>query len=1042
MNSILKIKTALLVILFGVTEIVAQNCPSLGPDQYLPCGVTQATLFANMTTCNPTAIQAAQTTTYSVSNIPFAPAPVGGTAVNLSDDSQAGPFNIGFTFCFFGNSYTQFWIGSNGWVSFSGGQSNAFTSAGIPSGALNVPKNCIMGPWQDWHPGVGPNVGNYIRYQVLGTAPCRRLVISYTSIPMYQCTTTYGTFQIILYESTNVIENHITNKPHCGWAGGTAVQGIHNLPGTIGITVPGRNSTVWTTTNDARRYTPSGAPVNPTLTWYIVGNPVPIGTGTSIVVNPPQVGEFYSCVPEYPACYEGFNTCVNNVSNNFPDTVFVQPGLAMSQATITAPTCINGPTQISVAPNSPTNNVLWSGPGIQGPNNVYTVTINAGGNYSVLISNTSNTCTSSASITIGQSPTLNVVASSNTMCANNFNNSLNSITLTASGAPGYTWTNFVGLVNTAPSTTNSAISFTPAPAAIIGSVDLIGSDGICTTSSTYTFVIIPNPPVSVNSPTVCQGGNVDLIATNGSTYTWSPAAGLSSTSGETVTAMNVAVNTIYSVIGSSLGCNSQTQNAQITVIPNPTVFVSPATNTICAGGSLALTAHGATNYTWTPPISLNVTNGSQVIASPLATTNYSVIGEQATCTNVAVYQVSVIVMPNVIVSASSNTICQYSNTNLNANGASNYTWSPAINVSSTAGNFITAYPNSTTIYTVIGTNGICPSTGTIEITVVPFPNLDINTSNYKICQTHTTSIFASGASNYFWQPPQGLSSTSNPVAQASPSISTNYTITGFNTNGSVTCSMTKEILIVVVPTVTASVSNSVQICAGKYTNLEATGSNTYSWFPSHGLNQTDIPTPVASPSITTLYTVEVSNSGDCPIYRTVLVQVNPTPTVFAGEDFAANLDEPMHLNANGTGTLTWIYGDGVLCGNCPKSQIMPRQSGCYGIEAVNEFNCKAQDEVCVQVTTNYNIYIPNIFTPNFDGLNDVFLVYGTGLSNFEMYIFDRWGEQLFVSKDQLVGWDGMYKGEMSKNDVYPYLIKFTSLDGKKRVKSGHVTLLK
>ncbi|MBL7917476.1 MAG: hypothetical protein JNM96_03705, partial [Bacteroidia bacterium] len=198
----MKILRLLAVSLFASTNlIISQNCPSLGPDQFLPCGVTQATLNANMTTCNPTAISPALTTTYAVTNIPFAPAPVGGTAINLSDDSQAGPFNIGFPFCFFGVTYNQFWIGSNGWVAFSAGQSNAFTSASIPSAAFSVPRNCIMGPWQDWHPGVGPNVGNYIRYQVLGTAPCRRLVISYTSIPMYQCTTTYGTFQIIIYES-------------------------------------------------------------------------------------------------------------------------------------------------------------------------------------------------------------------------------------------------------------------------------------------------------------------------------------------------------------------------------------------------------------------------------------------------------------------------------------------------------------------------------------------------------------------------------------------------------------------------------------------------------------------------------------------------------------------------------------------------------------------------------------------------------------------------------------------------------------------------
>lgn len=91
-----------------------------------------------------------ETTNYNVGSIPFAPqSTVGATSVVLSDDSQAGPFNIGFNFCFFGNTYNQFYLGSNGWISFSAGQSNAFTSASIPSTAFNVPQNCIMGPWQD-----------------------------------------------------------------------------------------------------------------------------------------------------------------------------------------------------------------------------------------------------------------------------------------------------------------------------------------------------------------------------------------------------------------------------------------------------------------------------------------------------------------------------------------------------------------------------------------------------------------------------------------------------------------------------------------------------------------------------------------------------------------------------------------------------------------------------------------------------------------------------------------------------------------------------
>ncbi len=176
--------------------------------------------------------------------------------------------------------------------------------------------------------------------------------------------------------------------------------------------------------------------------------------------------------------------------------------------------------------------------------------------------------------------------------------------------------------------------------------------------------------------------------------------------------------------------------------------------------------------------------------------------------------------------------------------------------------------------------------------------------------------------------------------------------------------------------------------------------------------------------------------------KTVLVKVNPLPKVEAGVDYIANLDEPMYLNATGTGTLTWIFGEEILCKVCPNSQIMPKKSGCYRVEAVDNSGCKAIDEMCVEVTTSHNIYIPNTFTPNEDGVNETFMVYGTGISNIELIIFDRWGAKLFTSTEQSKGWDGTFKGEMSKQDVYTYLVNYQALDGKKHTKTGHVTLLK
>ena len=186
--------------------------------------------------------------TYTITPVPFAPAPYGGTSLTgqftSADDGVAGPFPLGFSFCYFGNTYTQFWVGTNGWVSFSPGQPSTYTSAPIPSTNASVPRNCVMGPWQDWWSNLNGN--GTISYQQVGTYPNRKMVVSFYQLPMYQCTSLLGTFQIVLNECNNTIEVFIENKPNCTtWAGGTAVLGLHNATGTVAFAAAARNSTQW-----------------------------------------------------------------------------------------------------------------------------------------------------------------------------------------------------------------------------------------------------------------------------------------------------------------------------------------------------------------------------------------------------------------------------------------------------------------------------------------------------------------------------------------------------------------------------------------------------------------------------------------------------------------------------------------------------------------------------------------------------------------------------------------------------------------------------
>lgn len=815
-----------------------------------------------------------------------------------------------------------------------------------------------------------------------------------------------------------------------GAGGGTLT--CTNPQVTLIASIFGNNSLNWMPAYP----TPTNAAQNPTcgaINWTGPGPNttagIVSGQGTpTIVVNQPGV---------YSFTWTGCNGCPGySVTASY--TVVGQGAVINPQ--ITAPTCISSPTQISVTPNSATNTIQWSGPSIVGPSNTPTITVAAAGIYSVSISIPNSACAGTGTVLINPTPTLNITASSLSMCANNYNNSLNSVTLTGSGATNYTWSS-TGLVQTSASNTNALITYTPAANTVVGTATLIGSNGTCSASATASIVIIDNPQITVTSPSVCAGNTVDIVANGANAYNWSPATNLNITTGATVVC-NSPSTTVYNVIGNSNGCFSQTQSSTVTVVPNPTVTVTPLTNTICAGGNLTLTAAGATNYSWSPAATLNTNNGPVVIASPMNTTNYVVIGSQAGCTAQAVYQVSVIPAPNVMLTASQYTICQNQSSILTANGASVYAWSPAVSLNTPNGSQVVAKPASTTVYQVIGSNGQCMAPASVTIYVVPVPVMQLTTPNGKICQGSSTSIFATGAQTYSWSPMTGLSNIQPTQVTASPNANVNYTVTGVNSLGSVSCPFTKEILIEVVPQVTVSICNNQEICKGQSVKLTVSGGNKYMWLPNESMSASDIWDPYVNPQATTVYTAYVSYNGDCVATATVQVKVNPMPTISAGDDFAANVDDPMYLSGTSNGTLTWVFGEDIYCATCPQTQIFPKKSGCYIAEAVNAQGCKSRDEVCVEVTTNYNIYVPNVFTPNGDGNNDMFLVYGTGISKLEMIIYDRWGEKLYTSNDQLKGWDGTYKGTLCKQDAYTYLIIYTALDGKKYEKTGHVTLLK
>jgi len=211
----------------------------------------------------------------------------------FDDDYVFGSYPIGFNFTFFGNTYNRFYIGSNGFVSFSPNRNAPGTRKTfiIPSPDPNEPKNAIFGPYYDYNPSYGSPP--YIYYLTVGQAPARKLVVMWCQVPLYNCQLqdSTATFQIILNEGSNTIENHIFHKPICGDpVSDPASLGVQAISGFIGYAVPGRNNSIWSAEREAWLYSPVS--VDTMKITSIPFNPQSIVPGNRIVYSWYQGSDF------------------------------------------------------------------------------------------------------------------------------------------------------------------------------------------------------------------------------------------------------------------------------------------------------------------------------------------------------------------------------------------------------------------------------------------------------------------------------------------------------------------------------------------------------------------------------------------------------------------------------------------------------------------------------------------------------------------------------------------------------------------------------
>lgn len=394
--------TALLFAVIGFHSFAsaqASACPDVFTNDTSICGTAPCVnLVATVQGSN-------NTSTYSVGSIPYSPYSytVGNQILIAIDDIWSSVIQLPFCFEYFGVTYNSIVIGSNAIVSFDVSQANQYCQWPInnanPSAAN--PMNSIMAPWHDIDPSIGvtPNVN----WQVYGTSPCRQFVVNWANVPMFSCNSMIATSQLVLHETTNIIDVYIANKPLCSsWNSGAAILGIVNANATSAYTVPGRNyPTQWTATNEGWRFMPSGAP-NWTFAWYdMSGNQ--LSTSTTYQVCPPVTTSYVAVLTN--------TSCAGTIIVRDTATISISPGNISTASTTQPEQCNNCQ---GTATTNPTGSgpftFLWA-PGGQ---TTQTITGLCSGTYAVIITDGGGCSTVDTVVVTNSNPQINPIITTNT----------------------------------------------------------------------------------------------------------------------------------------------------------------------------------------------------------------------------------------------------------------------------------------------------------------------------------------------------------------------------------------------------------------------------------------------------------------------------------------------------------------------------------------------------------------------------------------------------------------------------------------------------
>jgi gliding motility-associated-like protein len=557
--------------------------------------------------------------------------------------------------------------------------------------------------------------------------------------------------------------------------------------------------------------------------------------------------------------------------------------------------------------------------------------------------------------------------------------------------------------------------------------------------------------VEAKDTTLCTGQLLTLNPTvlNGIaplSYTWSPSSGLSCTNCKKPSLITSSSIKYIVHVTDSTGC-SASDTADVKLYPQPKIKADD--NTICFGEYAAITASGALKYFWTPSTGLFCDTCATPAFNPTVTTTYTVRGTDTNgCVDSTLVKITVN-NPLQITVDSAGPVCAGTKVLLRARGSLSYSWSPAASLSCTTCDSTISSALVSTKYMVIGTDSnLCKDTAYLNLKIHPLPLIKTN-GNAEVCEGSSLRMYVSGALKYIWSPAIELSCSICDSPIVTPKNNTLYTVIGTDLNG---CVDSGKLQISVFNRKPVSVSSNDSICKGEKIQLFARGGTHYQWIPSTGLNSDTLASPTASPDKTIAYTVIVKQ-GICFVDTVnVGIFVQEPPNVAIAGDSFVNYGAIAHLYASGSNIeiYKWAQANELNCTDCPNPTATMTQTKTFNLIVTGPLSCKSEAEFTVRVfdCREDNIFIPNTFTPNGDGLNDTFYPIGQGVKLVkDFYIYSRWGEVVyeahdFALNDPKIGWDGSYKGEKTMGDVFMYFINAICEKGNYLKLKGDISLVK